>query len=100
MITLWALRALYRALRDCARATGRALAALRRHIARRFSSQKDLSAFDLSETLGSRRPNWSRGVHLETKPLNREQPMFSPTRSRYARVAAADSTESDEVEEE
>ena len=87
-----------RGLIDGLRAIGRAISALRRHVARRFSSPKDLSQFDLSETLGKRKPKWQRssGQHLETQPLNAESPMFSPTRSRYARVAAAAESPSDE----
>ena len=94
---------LVRTAMDLGRQIGRSLAALRRHISRKLSNPKDLSQFDLSETLGKRRPNWSRrraaDSVLETEPLNRETPMFAPMRSRYARVSAVDSLADDDADE-
>ena len=68
-----------------ARRAARAVDALRAYIARRLSSPKDLSHYDIA--LG-RRPNWSsRHRSYETQPCCEQAPMFAPSRSRYARVS-------------
>jgi len=84
---VWAVHRLAHVLLLVCRRIADALAAARRYIARRLSSPKDLSQFDLSTV---RRPNWRVGVAHETRPCCSETPMFSPGRSRQARVSEGD----------
>ena len=102
VVGAWAFSKLVRTLIECGRSAARGVATLRRHVARRMSSPKDLSQFDISETLGRRRPNWARGGQREAdrvlEPLyNLETPMFSGTKSRYARVSLADGEDAEEL---
>ena len=70
----------------------------RQAIARKLSSPKDLSHFDLTPR---HRPNWKRNnnnVSSEKRPLNLASPDFdsgfTPARSQYASVTLVDSDES------